>query len=332
MSKLSNQKLKLLYLMELLLKETDELHPVTIADMITALERQGISAERKSIYDDLETLRVFGIDIVQVRNKSVGYYVASREFELPELKLLVDSVQSSKFITHKKTLSLIEKIERLASRHEAKLLHRQVFVQNRVKTMNESVYYNVDEISTAISQEKRIRFKYFEYNSKKERQFRKNGEKYEVSPFALMWDNENYYMLAFDSLSQNMKHYRVDKMVEIEITDESREGTVEFEKIDMSSYSKKVFSMFAGESNMVRIKFANHLAGTAIDRFGKDVHMSYFDSEHFIVNVTVAVSPQFFAWIFGFGSEVEILSPAEVKEQMRTRLRNVEKLYGSAGG
>ena len=218
MSKLSNQKLKLLYLMELLLKETDELHPVTIADMITALERQGISAERKSIYDDLETLRVFGIDIVQVRNKSVGYYVASREFELPELKLLVDSVQSSKFITHKKTLSLIEKIERLASRHEAKLLHRQVFVQNRVKTMNESVYYNVDEISTAISQEKRIRFKYFEYNSKKERQFRKNGEKYEVSPFALMWDNENYYMLAFDSLSQNMKHYRVDKMVEIEIT------------------------------------------------------------------------------------------------------------------
>ena len=192
MSRAPRQKLKLLYLLQFLLRQSDEQHPVTVAQMIEALEQQGISAERKSIYDDLEALQLFGVDLVQKRDRSVGYYVGQRDFELPELKLLVDSIQSSKFITQRKTLSLIRKLEGLASVHDAQLLERQVVVRNRVKSMNESVYYNVDEISGAISRDRAIRFRYFEFTVQKERQFRRRGAFYEVSPFALLWDDENY--------------------------------------------------------------------------------------------------------------------------------------------
>ena len=191
MPKSPNQKLKLLYLMEILLQQTDERHPMTVPEMIAQLAQRGVSAERKSIYGDLEALRTFGLDIVQAKSKTTGYYVGTRAFETPELKLLVDSVQSSKFITHKKTLALIKKIEGLASIYDAQLLQRQVYVHGRVKSMNESVYYNVDEISDAISRDRQIRFHYFEYTISKQRRYRKEGAFYVVSPLALMWDNEN---------------------------------------------------------------------------------------------------------------------------------------------
>ena len=188
MARSANQKLKLLYLMRYLLRNSDENHPVTVRQMGEYLRGQGISAERKSLYDDIEALQQFGLDIIQVKDGNFyGYYVGSRDFELPELKLLVDSVQSSKFITHKKTRSLIEKIERLGSVHEADQLRRQVFVANRIKTMNESIYYNVDEIHTGIAQDRKIRFRYFDYTVAKERQFRHDGAFYEVSPYALTW-------------------------------------------------------------------------------------------------------------------------------------------------
>lgn len=196
MPKSPNQKLKLLYLMEILLQQTDERHPMTVPEMISELARHGVAAERKSIYNDLESLRTFGLDIVQTKSRTTGYYIGARSFEVPELKLLVDSVQSSKFITHKKTLALIKKIEGLASIYDAQLLQRQVYVRGRVKSMNESVYYNVDEIADAISRDRQIRFHYFEYTIDKQRHYRKDGAFYIVSPMALMWDNENYYLLA----------------------------------------------------------------------------------------------------------------------------------------
>ena len=195
MARSSFQKLKLLHVRNYLLQNSDEEHPITVNQMIQYLESNGIAAERKSIYDDIEALRTFGMDIEECkRGRVFGYYVASRTFELPELKLLVDSVQSSKFITHKKTASLIKKIETLASVHSAQLLHRQVFVKNRIKTMNESIYYNVDEIHNGISNNRKIRFLYFEYNVAKERQYRHGGAYYVVSPFAMTWDDENYYL------------------------------------------------------------------------------------------------------------------------------------------
>ena len=327
MPKSANQKLKLLYLMQYLLQKSDEEHPISIQQMVDELARHDIKAERKTLYDDMEALRLFGLDIIQSRGKTTGYYVGSRDFEVPELKLLVDSVQSSKFITEKKTLSLIKKIEGLASAYDAQLLQRQVYVRNRVKSMNESVYYNVDEISTAITQDKVIRFRYDDYTINKERKFRKDGAWYEISPLSLLWDDENYYMLGFDTAAGKLKHYRVDKMTEISALDQTRDGKEEFSKIDMSQYSKKVFGMFTGEVQTIQLRFENHLVGPVIDRFGRDTIIVASDENHFTIRVDVAVSPQFYAWVFGFGTAVEILSPENVREDYRQKFLSLSEMY-----
>ncbi len=326
MAKSSNQKLKLLCLKQLLEERADEAHPLSTQALIDGLAAWDISAERKSIYDDLEALRHFGLDVVKTRQ---GYYLGQRDFELPELKLLVDSVQSSRFITQKKTLALIQKIESLTNCYAARELQRQVYVRGRVKSMNESIYYHVDAISAAISQNHSIRFRYFEYTPQKERRYRHGGAQYEVSPFALMWDNENYYLLAYDASAAMLKHYRVDKMSGICQTQESRQGKEAFEKLDMSLYSQKVFGMFTGREEQVKLRFVNHLAGAVLDRFGQEVLLIPEGPDHFTVTVHAAVSPQFFAWVFGFGTEVELLSPGPVRaaflaqaEEIAARYRN----------
>lgn len=327
MSKSQNQKLKLLYLMQFLLQRSDEAHPVTVQQMIDELARHDVKAERKSLYADLEALRTFGMDIIQTRGRTTGYFVGSREFQLPELRLLVDSVQSSKFITEKKTLSLIRKIEGLASVYDAQLLQRQVYVRNRVKSMNESVYYNVDEISGAISGDRAIRFRYYEYTVTKERKFRRDGKWYEVSPLSLMWDDENYYMLGYDAEAGKVKHYRVDKMTDISALDRPRDGREELDRLDMSQYSKRVFGMFTGEVQTVQLRFENRLVGTVIDRFGRDTVIIASDEGHFTVSVEVAVSPKFYAWVFGFGSAAEILSPQSVREGFAEAAEQVVRSY-----
>lgn len=327
MAKSANQKLKLLYLVKFLMQHSDEEHPVSTAQIIEELARNNISAERKSIYDDIEALRLFGVDIIQVKGKNGGYYIGERDFELPELKLLVDSVQSSKFITQDKTYKLIKKIESLASVYDGQLLQRQVFVSNRVKSMNESIYYAVDVISDAITQNRKIRYQYFEYTVSKERRFRHDGAFYDVSPFALIWDDENYYMLAWDSAAQKMKHYRVDKMYKVSLTDSEREGTKEFEKVDMSAYTKTVFGMFGGDEQKVKLRFANHLVGAVLDRFGRDIIVIKDGNEHFTVSVNVVVSQQFLAWVFGFGTDAEIISPEEVRNEMKNQAAAIAKKY-----
>ncbi len=324
MPRASNQKRKLLYVMKALLERTDEAHPMSMPQLLAYLETCGIAAERKSVYDDLEVLRDFGLDVVKGPD---GYYIGQREFELPELKLLVDSVQSSKFITRKKTLALIKKIEGLASIHDAQLLQRQVWVRNRVKSMNESVYYHVDEISAAITADRTIRFRYYEYTVSKERRFRRAGKIYEASPFALLWDNENYYLLAWDDEAGTLKHYRVDKMADISRTDRSRQGKAAFEKVDMSEYTKYVFGMFSGQPEQVRLRFAAHLAGAVLDRFGRDLILVPDGEDSFIVTVPAQVSPQFFAWVFGFGDEVELLSPSSVRAAFRAQAEAVARRY-----
>ncbi|MBR2867461.1 MAG: WYL domain-containing protein [Clostridia bacterium] len=328
MAKSSNQKLKLLYLLRYLMQHSDENHPVSTPMIIAELTSNGISAERKSIYDDIEALRNFGIDIVQLKGKSGGYYIGERDFELPELKLLVDSVQSSKFITQDKTYKLIKKIESLASEYDGQLLQRQVFVTNRVKSMNESIYYAVDVISDAITQNKKIRFQYFEYTVTKERRLRHGGDFYNASPFALIWDDENYYMLAWDSAVEKMKHFRVDKMQNVTLTDDDREGLTEFEKVDMSAYTKSVFGMFGGKEQKVKLRFANYLVGVVLDRFGRETTIIPDGNEHFTVTLNVVVSPQFYGWVFGFGKDVEIISPETVREEMKNQAVEILKNYG----
>ena len=296
--------------------------------MIAQLAQRGISAERKSIYGDLEALRTFGMDIVQTKTKTTGYYVGSRTFEVPELKLLVDSVQSSKFITHKKTLALIKKIESLASIYDAQLLQRQVYVRGRVKSMNESVYYNVDEIADAISRDRQIRFHYFEYTISKQRRYRKAGAYYVVSPLALMWDNENYYLLAWDAEAELRKHYRVDKMEKISTLDEERDGQEVYQVLDMAVYTRKTFGMFTGEEINVQMRFENHLVGTVLDRLGSEVFIVPDGPAHFTVRTDVVVSPQFFAWVLGFGPQAQIVGPAHVVDGMKAHIGSVAALYG----
>lgn len=315
MAKSSNQKLKILYLLRIMQENTDEEHGLTIAEIIDMLSAYGIKAERKSLYDDFEALRVFGVDIEKQHGKKVTYYVANRGFELPELKLLVDAVQSSKFITHKKSSALIKKIENLASKYEAQQLQRQVFVANRIKTMNESIYYTVDDIHKAISADKQISFQYYEWNEKKEKQLRRGGKIYVVSPWSLTWDDENYYMIAYDGESKMIKHYRVDKMLRINVCDKRREGADIFKNFDMALYSKKTFGMYGGRDEKVTLRCSNDMAGVIIDRFGQDVIMHKIDDEYFEAIVNVALSPLFLTWIMNFRGKIKILSPKRVIEE-----------------
>ena len=313
--------------MKILLEKTDEDNTMTVPQMIEELSRYGISAERKSIYDDLEYLKLYGIDLCSRKTKTHDYFVASRDFELPELKLLVDSVQSSKFITYKKSMELISKIEKLTSASNAKKLHRQVYVSNRVKTFNETIYYNVDKIHEAIAANKQITFKYFEMNVDKKKVYRKNGDLYTESPVALSWDDENYYLITYKQKYDNYVHYRVDKMEGIEITENDR--VLNDEPFDLSEYSKSTFGMFGGEETKVSIKFENELVGVILDRFGSDVRIVKADEKHFICTVNVAVSPHFLAWIFSFGNRAEIISPDYVIDEMYQLILDVKGKYDS---
>lgn len=328
MAKGPNQKLKLLYLKDILLKRTDESHGLTMQEIITALAAQDIQAERKSIYADFEALRVYGIEVIsKQKNKTTYYHIEKREFELAELKLLVDIVQSSKFITPTKSNELIHKLEGLASKYEGSQLQRQVYVTERIKTGNESIYSNVDMIHAGISQNVKIQFQYFQWNVNKKMELKHNGEFYCISPWALTWDAENYYMFGYDKEAGIIKYYRVDKMINIQLTDEKREGEECFSQQDMAVYTKKRFGMFDGEEQKVKIECKNNLVGVIIDRFGKDVSLIPKDREHFTVNVDVAVSDQFLGWIIALGKDAKIIGPENVVNRVNKEIQRLIEQY-----
>jgi len=314
MAKSANQKLKLLRLYDILLHQSDEDHPITVPELIAQLERWEIKAERKSIYDDLESLAALGVDVQSRKGRSPGWFIGQRDFELAELKLLVDAVQSSRFITKRKSDALIRKLETLASTHQARQLQRQVYVDRRIKTMNESIYYNVDILHTAIARNRSITFQYFDYNMRKEKVFRHDGERYRVSPYGLIWNSENYYLVAFDHASDTMRHYRVDKMAQIEQTEDPREGGSEF---DVADYAQKHFGMFSGTEVSMTLRFESRLVNVVLDRFGQDVMLIPDGEEHFTVTLPLVMSPQFFGWLFGLvGSLLGIYSTAGIVIQV----------------
>ena len=320
MAKGSNQKLKIVYLIKILTEKTDEQHSITMNEIISELKAYGVNAERKSLYNDIENLRQYGLDIVgEQHDRTYYYYLVSRQFELAELKLLVDSVQSAKFITERKTNQLIKKIEGLASKYQASQLQHQVYVSQRVKTTNEKIYYNVDKIHTAIDRNSMISFQYFQWNVKKKMVLKKDGEPYIVSPWALTWDDENYYMVAIDSSDEKVKHFRVDKMLNIEFLDKPRLGGEKFsgQNADVGLYAKKVFGMFSGEEEIIKLECKNEMAGVIIDRFGKDTMFIPKDDEHFTANVKVIVSNQFISWIFSLGDGVKIVGPEDILEKVK---------------
>ena len=327
MAKSAFQKTKLLHLAQLLLHETDEDHPITVARMIEELGRYDIKAERKSIYDDLEALRSFGLDVQCRKGKSPGWFIGEREFELPEVKLLMDAVQSSRFLTQKKSDALIRKLERLASVHQARQLQRQVYVSGRIKVMNESIYYNVDKLHTAIAGQKAITFKYFDYDIHRQKVFHREGRRYTVSPYGLIWNNENYYLVAFDHLNQEMRHYRADKMCEIVVTNLDRQGRERYPDFQIAQYGQKHFGMYSGREVTVTLRGKNSMAGVVWDRFGQEVILVPDGEEHFTVTVPAVVSPQFLGWVFGLGDGVQILRPDWAAEELKRQLAAVAALY-----
>ena len=328
MSKGKNQKLKLYRLYYYLLRKTDENHSVTMQQIRDELEKYEITADRKSLYNDIEETKVLGI---KVEGRQIGrnyfYKVVEKHFELAELKLLVDAIQSAKFISEKKSRVLIKKLEEFASEYEAQELQRQVVMSGRVKTMNESIYYNVDEIHQAIGKNHRITFKYWKWNLNKEMELKKDGNLYDVSPWALCWDDENYYLIAFDEKDQKIKHYRVDKMKNITMIDDMRNGREHFEHFDVAEYMKRSFGMFGGDAELVKLRVKNELVGVIIDRFRKDVSLFPDDKEHFFVHVKVNVSNQFFAWVFGLGTGIQIMGPENVRDNVKNYINKISSIY-----
>lgn len=333
MAKSANQKLKLLYLAQILEQESDEEHPLSTSELIAALALHDISAERKSIYDDMDALAQFGLDVMTVRGRSNAYYLGERSFQLPELKLLVDAVESAKFISAGKSRELIKKICSLASRHAGGLMQRQVHVQNRAKTVNERTYYNVDAIQNALGKNLQISFYYYEWavdpGSPRlfDRRRRHGGKPYQVSPWTLLWDDEYYYLIAWDDEAGIIKHYRVDRMSDITMQKQPRLGREAYEALDIAEYSKGVFGMFSGRQASVRLRFANRLIGVVVDRFGSDIIIHQSGPEHFTTTLKATVSPQFLSWLLGFGTEAQVLSPDWLVEQLAKQASDIAKMY-----
>ena len=320
---ISSVKLRMLYIMKVLLEKTDEKHALSAADIDRILQNYGMSANRKTIYSDIETMREFGVDILQSKGANGGYYIGRREFELPELKLLVDAVQSSKFISRKKSEMLIKKLENLTNEHNAKLLQRNVFIYNRPKTGNETIYYNIDQIHTAILENRQIEYKYAEWTVRKELVPKKGGASYRVSPWSLTWDDENYYLIAYDEATESIKHYRVDKMQKVCVIDKERIGRNKFKDFDLAEFAKKTFGMYGGHDEEVTLVCHNEIAGVVLDRFGKDSMLIPVDDGHFRVRIRVAVSPQFFGWLTGIGQEMQIAAPESVRMEYRKYLQDI---------
>jgi predicted DNA-binding transcriptional regulator YafY len=315
-----NQRLKLPYLMKILLEKTDEQHPMTVAELIAELAAYDVGAERKSIYSDLELLRRFGVDIEAQRGKTTSYYVASREFELPELKLLVDAAQSCRFITSKRSEELIGKLASLTSAAQAKELRRQVFVVGRAKSDNATVYYSIDRIHHAINENRKITFKYFDYGIDKRRKYRKNGEAYAVTPVTLCWNDDCYYLIAYGAKHDGLAHYRVDRMSEVNVSDEKGDA-FDRKRFDAAEHVKRVFGMYSGEIVRATLAFDESLVNVVLDHFGKDARLYGIGNGRFEVNADVSVSSVFLAWMFQFGGHAEIKAPDSLIETMRELLK-----------
>ena len=327
MAKSENQKLKILYLARILMEQTDEEHSLSIQELIHQLNLCGIECERKSLYDDLEVLRSFGMGIEIRRGRGYSYYLADRDFELPELKLLADA--SSRFITHKKSEELVGKLASLTSKPQANRLRRQVYVANRVKSQNEQVYYNIDALHEALADRHKISFRYFEYTVDKQKHYRRDGAEYIVSPCALAWDDEKYYLIAYYPKYNSILHFRVDKMERIRVLDEPADNPPADLRFEPAKYTQKVFGMYGGEEETVRLRFHNDLIGAVLDRFGQNIMVRRDGQEHFVVDVKVAVSPHFYSWLFAFGTRVQVLQPQRVADGLCDMARQVAEQYGS---
>lgn len=326
MAKRENQKQKLFRLLEILMRETDEEHGLSMPEIISRLDEYGISAERKSIYDDFITLGELGFEVTHTQTRPPRYKLETRIFEIAELKMLVDAIQASRFITAGKSREIIEKLELFAGAHRSRELSRQVYVEDRVKTVNSSSIYSIDSIHTAINEDKKLSFKYFDYNGEKKKIYRHDGKPYTVSPCALLWDDEKYYLVAYDEAEGIIKNFRVDKMQDTRLLEARRTSGGVLDKFNPADYSRKIFGMYGGREELVTFECRDKLAGVIIDRFGTD--SVFIKTEFgFKFSMRVMVSPTFFAWVLGFGADIRILSPDTVRAELAENLRKISEYY-----
>ncbi len=329
MSKQAYVKPKLLILRDILLEKTDENHALTIPELIKELSLYGISAERKTLYDDINILTTYGLDIVvSKRSHSNTYYVASRTFQDEELQVLANAVASSKFLTNKKSNEFIKKLEKLTSIYNAKELKRTIYIEGRVKNFNEQIYYNINSIHDAINRKKKITFKYFSYNLNKKKEYRHYGEIYAVSPYYIVWENDYYYLICYCDKHENISRYRIDRMANVKVSEESYKVPNESE-LGLAKSLRSTFSMYGGDKKIVTIEFANELIDVIIDRYGSDVRVTKKSDTTFTVSVEVQISPPFWGWLFQFGTKAKIIAPQSIVEQAKKETRTLAEIYNT---
>jgi len=325
MARSAHQQEKLLWLQRIFLQETDEAHPLTMQQLIARLEQQGIAAERKSLYLNIETLNQCGMEIIAERRGSqTVYYSSGGDFEAAELRLLADAVASSRFITAKKSDQLLQKLGGLVSRHQSDELRRQVHVAGRVKSMNETIFYLVDELHRAIDQNRAVTFLYYDWvlsGSTLVRKPRHDGKQYCISPWQLLWQDEFYYLIAYDHESASIRHYRVDRMGNICITDQKRQGNEAFSAIRMENYTARLFGMFGGKPERITISCPERLLGVMIDRFGKDLRPTRRTDGLLEIHTDVIPSLPFYGWLLSLGEEVQIEAPETLKTEFENTLK-----------
>jgi predicted DNA-binding transcriptional regulator YafY len=332
MSKSPNQKLRILYLLKMLMQETDDRHGMTMPEIIDRLDEEGILAERRAVYDDIKLLREFGVDIIARKSRTTDYFIGSRDFEFQELTLLIDAVQSSKFLTEKKSRELIRKLSALVSVHEAASLNHGVHVAGRIKMQNESIYYILNDIQYAISKGYKIAFKYYDYDLDKKRVARRDGKSYLSNPVRLTYADDNYYLITYNNRYDEFVTYRVDRMMNVNILNEPSDRMPAGKKLDLAEFCNKAFGMFSGRDTRVMLAFHASVMNQIVDRFGKDVLVQKTGADTAVIHVPVSVSRTFFGWLTQFSGSVWIESPDELIEEYTSYLEQLIQNYNSAPG
>ena len=311
--------IRIIELLRFLYQQTDEAHAVTVSEMIEYLKSKGIPSVRQTVYTDLEALDTAGIDIVQIKSTQNRYFIGSRIFEYPELKMLVDAVASSKVISAKKSQALIQKLGKLTSIQQAEQLQRLASLSSRVKPHNEKVYYIIDSIQTAILDQHQISFQYYEYTPEKKKILKHDGYRYILDPYALEWKNDHYYLIGYSHKHKGIAHFRVDRLTSVEPLDSKFQPMPDF---DVAAYTNKMVDMFAAEhAEQVKLLCSNELMRVIIDHYGEDIEISPYDDTHFTVIIEVNPSGTFYGWVFKFMGEIRILSPQSCVDKMQNIAR-----------
>lgn len=329
---MQTSKIKTLLIYQLLEKYSDENNPLTTTQLVDLLEERGVKSERKSIYSDIESLKEIGLDIVLSRGRNGGYFLASRKFELPEIVLLIDAVTSAGFITPKKTQSLVDKLKSLVSEKQAKSLVSQVYVNpSSAKCDNEEIYIIIDRLHDAISQRRKVSFTYRRRNVDFEKNKKYTDKTFKVSPYALIWKDDHYYLVCNNEKYDNLMNLRIDRMKRLKILKDdarhiSQVSSYEWE-FDTQDYSSKMFNMFSGEDCEVTLVCAYNLLEEMLDRFGVSIPLGYYDADHFKTTVHATLSDGFVSWLMQYGSAVRVKSPPELADMIKQKAKSIVDVY-----